>query len=30
LDLAEAIESSSLEIIRSTGAPEIEAGSDGE
>lgn len=30
LDLAEAIESSSLEIIRSTGAPEIEAESMGE
>ena len=30
LDLAEAIESSSLEIIRSTGAPEIEAGRGGE
>jgi hypothetical protein len=30
LDLAEALESSSLEIIRSTGAPEVEAESDGE
>lgn len=30
LDLAEAIELGSLEIIRSTGAPEIEAGRDGE